>query len=163
MLIPAHEVVNLLGRLLNAKDGIEEVSGFLQVAQRLLRVHVADVRVRRIERTSNFPVSLTIKLVSTDEQAAGGVTRPEKKQVGWSALVRMQHDQVADFDVPRLSLLDDSALQIQQLVKHSVDLPVLVVAGQVIHELFDQGYAQHENERQDERDQEADAQRGDYL
>ena len=70
VLIEPQEVVNLLIWLVTLKDSGIKILRRLQVLERSLRAHRANMRLSGRQRSLDLPISLAIELVSPNEQAS---------------------------------------------------------------------------------------------
>jgi len=69
-LVQSYEVVDFLVWLITVEDGMLETSNSLHVSERLLRFDWPNKSLGRGQWSSNFPICLTVKLVSANEKTS---------------------------------------------------------------------------------------------
>lgn len=129
----------------------------MHVRKRLHWINGANVGLRRRQWSSDLPIGLSVELISSNKETTGGVTRPEKHHIGRCSLVRIQNDEVADANIARGTLLQNTSLQVQLHVGCLVDLGVINVPCTVIVKLLQHGDGKDEDKWCDKGDEETDA------
>ena len=117
---------------------------------------------------SEFPIRLTVKLVSFDENTATLLSGFKKDQIGWHSLALRNLDNLADFYVFGADGHDAAhAPTLRRSLKHSILRVVQVLIPpktiEIVHAFFNHGHYQYECKRCNISEKEADFEEGHKL
>jgi hypothetical protein len=128
--------------------------------------HLVSLPLREGDSLAEFPVSLTIELVSFNEDAAAILSGFEKDQVGRDSLTLSNLDDLADFYIfggDRHNRTHALLLARQNCVLRIVQIFVSAEPIEVVKSFFDHRHDQYEGKRCDVGEKEANFQEGDEL
>ena len=114
-------------------------------------------------RLPQFPVRLTVQLVSFDEHRSTLFCRVEKYKVGRNALVLLHFDYMSDLDILGRNWLHLVVSLPDDFIRGTVQILVTGPPGDIVNCLFSHCHEQHECQRRYVCEQESDFQEGNEL